>query len=98
LGQDGPKKVSRAEGASAVTQKVAPDYPVVAKQLRIEGEVVVEALVGENGAVEQVNIVSGNAALTKSAADALKKWKFTPFTAEGKATKALVPVTFNFKL
>jgi protein TonB len=98
VAQDGAKKVSRAEGASAATQKVSPDYPVIAKQLKIQGEVVVEALVGESGSVETVNIVSGNAALTKSAVDAMKKWKFTPFTADGKPTKALVPVSFDFKL
>jgi TonB family protein len=98
LGQDGPKKVSRAEGLTAAQQKVPPAYPPFAKQLKIEGTVALEALVAEDGTVEQVNIVSGNAALTKSASDALKKWKFAPFAAEGKATKALVPVNFDFKL
>ena len=93
-----PKKVTKAEGLSAATSKVQPDYPSMARQLKVEGAVELEALVGESGAVEKVNIVSGNPMLTRPAAEALKKWKFTPFTAEGKNVKALVPVSVNFKL
>ncbi len=98
MGQDAPKKISRVAGMGAAVEKVAPEYPPFAKQLKIEGTVELEALVAENGTVEQVNILSGNSALTKAAADALKKWKFTPFVAaDGKAFKALVPVNFDFK-
>src|ERR1035438_4602066 len=96
--QDAPKKVSKAEGLSAVTNKVAPDYPPIAKQLKIEGAVELEAVVSETGVVEKVNIISGNPVLTRPAADAIKKWKFTPFTSDGKAVKALVPVGLSFKM
>jgi len=96
--QDAPKKVSKAEGLNAVTAKVPPDYPQIARQLKIEGSVELEAVVAENGTVEKVNIVSGNAVLTKPAADALKKWKFAPFTADGKVVKAVVPVTLSFRM
>jgi len=77
---------------------VQPDYPAIAKQLKIEGAVELEAVVSEGGAVEKVNIVSGNPVLTRPAADALKKWKFAPFTADGKTVKAVVPVSLNFKM
>lgn len=93
-----PKKVSKAEGLNAATRKVQPDYPPVAKQLKIQGDVELEALVSEDGAVEKVNIVSGNPVLTRPAADAVKKWKFAPFTADGKPVKALVPVSMNFHM
>jgi TonB family protein len=93
-----PKKVTRAEGLNAATTKVSPDYPVMAKQLKIEGAVELEALVSESGAVEKVNIVSGNPVLTRPASEALKKWKFAPFTSDGKAVKAVVPVSLSFKM
>lgn len=96
--QDAPKKVSRLDGLNNATTKVQPDYPAMAKQLKIEGQVELEALVGENGAVEKVNIVSGNPVLTRPAVDAIKRWKFSPFTSDGKVTKALVPVSMSFKL
>ena len=93
-----PKKVSRVEGLNAATTKVQPDYPAMAKQLKIEGAVELEAVVTESGTVEKVNIVSGNPVLTRPAADAVKKWKFAPFTADGKVIKALVPISMSFKM
>ena len=98
LAQDAPKKVTKAEGLAAVTSKVPPDYPVIAKQLKISGDVELEVLVAESGTVEKVNIVSGNPVLTRPATEALKKWKFAPFTADGKTVKALVPVSLSFKM
>jgi protein TonB len=96
--QDGPKKVSKLDGLNSATTKVQPEYPVMAKQLKIEGQVELEAVVGESGVVEKVNIVSGNPVLTRPAMDALKKWKFAPFTDGGKAVKAVVPVSLSFRL
>ena len=90
--------MTKAEGLNAAKTKVSPDYPPIAKQLKIEGSVELEVLVAESGAVEKVNIVSGNPMLTKPASDALKKWKFAPFTSDGKAVKALAPISMSFKL
>ena len=70
----------------------------MAKQLKIDGSVELEALVAESGAVEKVSIISGNPVLTRPAAEAVKKWKFAPFTADGKAVKALVPISMSFKM
>ena len=96
--QDAPKKVSKSEGLNALTTKAAPEYPAIAKQLKIEGAVELELLVTEAGTVEKVNIVSGNPVLTRPASDAVKKWKYAPFTADGKAVKVLVPVSLSFKM
>jgi protein TonB len=90
--------VSRAEAVSAAVTKVQPDYPPMARQLRIEGSVNLEAVVAETGTVEKVNIVTGNPVLTRPSAEALKKWQFKPFTTGGKPVRALAPVTFTFKL
>jgi TonB family protein len=98
LAQETPKKVTKAEGLTAVTTKVAPEYPPIARQLKIEGAVELEAVVTETGVVEKVNIVSGNPVLTRPASDAIKKWKFAPFTSDGKAVKAVVPVSLSFKM
>ena len=98
LAQDAPKKVTKAEGLSAATTKLPPEYPAVARQMKIVGDVELEALVTESGTVEKVNIVSGNPVLTRPASEAVKKWKYTPFTTDGKAVKALVPVSLSFKM
>src|ERR1022692_69413 len=98
LAQDAPKKVTRNEGLNAVTSKVPPDYPSIARQLKIVGDVELEVIVTDSGTVEKVNILSGNPVLTRPASEALKKWKFAPFTTDGKAVKALVPVTLSFRM
>jgi TonB family protein len=74
LAQDAPKKVTRNEGLNAVTSKVSPEYPSIARQLKIVGDVELGVLVSESGTVEKVNIVSGNPVLTWPASEALKKW------------------------
>jgi TonB family protein len=66
--------------------------------LKIQGVVELEAVVTDAGSVEEVNIMSGNPVLTKSAAEALKKWKFTPSQQDGKAVKAVAQVAISFKL
>lgn len=98
LAQEAQKKASRTEGISAALSKVQPDYPPIAKQLKIQGVVELEAIVDTSGDVEKVNILNGSPVLTKPSVDALKKWKFKPFTEDGKAVTALVPISFTFKL
>ena len=97
-GQDAPKKVTLLEASAAITSKVSPEYPPVGKQLRIEGKVELEVVISETGTVDKVNIVSGNAILTRPAAEAVKKWKFAPFQDGGKPCKALAPLVITFKL
>jgi protein TonB len=94
--QDAPKKVSQQVAASAALTKVEPEYPAVAKQLRLEGKVELEALVDEHGSVIKVDTVAGNPVLVRAATEALKRWKFKPFVEDGKAMKVTAPVSFSF--
>lgn len=98
LAQDADLKVSNSEAMKAATSRVQPDYPAIAKQLHLEGAVEVEAHIGEDGSVESVKPLTGNAVLALAAVTATKRWKFTPFTAGGKNVKAVASLTFNFKL
>lgn len=70
----------------------------MARQLKLEGTVELEAIISEQGTVDDVRIVTGNPVLTKAAAQAVKKWKFTPITEGGKPTKAVAPLSLTFKL
>jgi len=96
--QEEPKKVSKAEAMSAVLSKVQPEYPPVARQVRVQGTVELEALITESGAVEKVDIVSGNALLTGPSAATVKRWKFKPFLESGKPVKVIAPIELVFKL
>jgi TonB family protein len=89
-------RVSEADGKKAAIAKPAPEYPLVARQLKVSGKVNLEVVVGEDGVVTEVKILSGNPILTKPAAEALKKWRFHPFLQAGKAAAAVVNLSFEF--
>ena len=91
------KHVSKEQAIEAAVTKVQPAYPPMARQLKIEGGVELEASIGPDGSVEAVSIVSGNPVLTKPAAEALKKWRFKPFTEDGKPVQVVAPFHFNFR-
>jgi TonB family protein len=67
-----------AADARPVKSRVAPVYPEIAKRLRIEGVVKVEATVDPDGRVIDAKAVSGNRALAPAAEDAVRKWRFLP--------------------
>jgi len=91
-------RISDAEAKKAAISKSNPDYPPMAKQMHVSGPVIVEAEVSTEGEVSKVQPVSGNALLSSAAVSAVKKWKFIPFTADGKPAKAVVRLSFNFTL
>jgi len=70
----------------------------MARQMRITGRAVVEAVVDTEGNVEKARPVTGNPLLTAATVAAVKKWKFTPFTADGKPVRALARVAVHFEL
>jgi len=91
-------RVATDDALKAATKKTPPDYPPVARQLKIAGKVQVDVTIDPEGNVESVKILSGNAMLTQSVVSAVKKWKFTPFTQDGAATKAVASLDFDFKM
>lgn len=93
------RRISRPIALKSLVSKVEPAYPVVARQMKMEGTVEVDATIGENGAVEAVKTLNGNPVLGKAAEEAVKKWKFNPFkTDDGKPFKAIVNLAFTFKM
>lgn len=91
------KHLSPSESIAAAVTKPQPEYPAIAKQLKLEGTVSLNAYVTEDGSVERVEQVSGNPVLGHSAVEALKQWKFSKQTEDGKPVKFVASVTFNFK-
>ena len=90
-------RVAEADAKQAATSKPMPEYPATARQLKITGVVQVEVVIGADGGVEDVKISSGNPVLTKACAKAVHDWRFKPFLQDGKPTRAVAPLTFEFK-
>ena len=80
------------------TESAKPTYPMAAKFQRTTGVVTVEVLVDEAGNVSSIQKTSGPTMLQTAAKDAIKKWRFKPFTRDGQPVKATGFVSFNFTL
>ena len=95
--QDTTINITSSQAINAAIYKVDPVYPEMAKMMKLTGTVLIKAVNNYDGTVESVSVVSGNPLLTGSACDALKQWKFTPFTQNGSPVKAVCVLAFDFK-
>jgi periplasmic protein TonB len=77
---------------------VAPAYPQLARNQRLSGDVKIDALIGENGHVSAMKVISGPALLHQAAMDALRQWKYQPATLNGQPMAMHLTVTVQFKL
>ena len=98
IGAHAEMRVSQDDALKAVVQKTPPEYPPMARQLKIVGRVEVDVLIDSDGSVATVKITSGNPLLTAAVVGALKKWKFAPFMDNGAPAKAVASLGFDFKL
>jgi protein TonB len=78
--------------------KVVPEYPMAAKQLRIQGTVVLMAIVGKDGRVEHVQLMSGPPLLVQPAMRAVEQWQYRPYLLNQEPVEVQTQVTVNFVL
>jgi len=94
----GPKpKISGGVVPGALIFKVDPEYPASARSARLQGSVVLRAVVGTDGTVRQLHVISGNPLLVSAAMEAVKKWRYRPFLLNGSPVEGQTTVTVNFK-
>jgi protein TonB len=73
-------------------------YPKLARQARIQGTVVLSAVIGESGRIEQLRLIEGHPLLVVAAMDAVKRWRYRPamFGGVPVAVRTTISVTFRF--
>ena len=91
-------RVSQGVSQGLVVKRVQPIYPEHAKQMRIQGPVLLEATVSKTGDIANVKVLSGDAILARAAADAVRQWKYRPYFLDGEAVDIQTQITVNFKL
>jgi protein TonB len=94
----GPVRLGGQIRAPRRLVNVAPVYPSIAQQSRVEGEVVIEAVIGEDGRVRDARVTSGRPLLNDAALTAVRQWVFTPTTLNGEAVAVIMTVTVVFTL
>jgi len=79
--------------------KVSPVYPPDAKKARIQGTVVLDAVIGKTGHVENLKVASGPSELLQSSLDAVRQWKYKPFLLNGNPieVKTTISVVYTLK-
>ena len=102
-----PPKVAaptRIRVSSGVTQgllvrRIEPQYPQMAKIARVQGAVVLAAVIGKDGAIENLHVVStASPLLNQAALDAVRQWKYRPYILNGEPVEVDTTVTVNFTL
>ena len=90
-------EVSR-DVANRISRSVQPEYPVLAKQMKVQGAVVLQALIGREGSIQDLHVVTGPAILAAAAQEAVRQWHFKPYLQNGQAVETEARITVNFTI
>ena len=90
--------ISQGVSEGRLQHRVLPEYPAQARTLRLEGPVVLEAMVMEDGSVHDLKVVSGHPTLAHAALDAVRQWRYQPYRLNGKPVAMRTEIRVTFKL
>ncbi len=76
----------------------SPIYPPLAKTARLQGTVVLEAIISKDGRISSLNVISGHPLLIRAAIDAVKQWRYRPTLLNGEPVEVETTITVNFRL
>jgi protein TonB len=95
-----PQRVRVSQGVSQglLIHQVKPNYPPLARQARIQGVVVLQALISKDGTIQNLRMISGHPMLAPAAIDAVKQWKYKPYFLNGEPVEVETTINVNFTL
>jgi protein TonB len=91
-------RVSSGVTAGLLLKKVEPTYPPLAKTARVQGTVILHAIISKEGTIEGLTLVSGPAMLAPAAIDAVKQWRYKPYLLNGDPIELDTTVEVKFTL
>src|ERR1700693_866144 len=91
------KQGGNVTAASIITQ-TKPLYPPLARQARIQGNVVLHAIIDKDGKVAQLEVISGHPLLVQAALDAVKQWRYKPTQLNGDPVEVDTTITVTFTM
>jgi TonB family protein len=94
----GGVRVDPAEQETRRVKEVKPVYPDIARQAGIEGIVSMRVIINKDGAVEKVEVLSGEQALQQAAISAVRQWRYRPFLLDGNAVPVVTIVNLKFQI
>ena len=84
--------------AQTVTVSVPPNYPLLARQMKVQGAVSLQALISREGTIQELQILSGPAILAAAAREAVKQWHFKPYLQNGQPVETEARILVNFTI
>ena len=90
--------ISQGVTPGRLIRRVAPTYPPQALLLRLEGKVILDATIFEDGTVHEVSVVKGQPVLARAAKEAVERWRYSPYELDGQPVKTKTTITVDFKL
>jgi TonB family protein len=84
--------------APARPQPVAVSYPLLGRQMKVQGSVLLQALIGADGVIRNLRVLSGPAILASAAREAARQWQFKPYLQNGQAVETQANITVNFTI
>lgn len=94
----GRVRVSAGVMAGQIINKVNPVFPEQAREDHIQGGVVMHAIIGKDGSIQSLQVISGPQALRNSVVEAVKQWKYRPYLLNGEPQEVETTITINFQL
>jgi protein TonB len=95
-----PKRIRMSQGVTrgSLIHKVEPAYPPIARAARIQGEVILTAVISKTGEIENLALVSGHPMLVPAARAAIEQWRYRPFLLNGEPVEVETTITLTFEL
>jgi len=92
--------MTNAAGRERIPGEAAPQasYPLLAQHMNVQGSVVLKALVGADGTIEEIHVLSGPAILAAAAQQAVREWHFKPVVQNGQRVETMAKIVVNFSI
>ncbi len=86
------------QALQVLSHPVDPNYPLLAREMKVQGSVVLDAVIGRDGTIQTLKIVSGPTILANAAMEAVRQWRFKPYLQAGEAVETEARITVNFTI
>jgi protein TonB len=79
-------------------RKILPTYPALARSARVQGQVVLQAVISKQGAIENLKVLTGHPLLVPAAIEAVRQWRYRPYVLNNEPVEVETQITVNFSL
>ena len=92
-----PLRLSRMKEGDLI-RKALPVYPALARSARIQGIVILQAIISKQGTIENLKVLAGHPLLAPAAIDAVRQWRYRPYVLNNEPVEVETQITVNFSL